>query len=66
MEQTQLICQGHIDQNLNQQELSSLFMTHCLDMMNSSVKFHESTCMRYRLEFMAWTLLHYYSTWNLV
>ena len=35
------LSQGEIIQKAKMQELSSLFMTHCLNMMHAYVKFHE-------------------------
>ena len=35
------ISQGQIIQKTNKQELSSLFMTHCLNVMYAPVKFHK-------------------------
>ena len=61
MDQTQSFYQGQISQKSNQQGLFSLFMTF-LDMMHSSLKFHE--CISYGLEFMAQIWLHQYTIWN--
>ena len=36
------LCQGQIIQKPSKQELSSLFMTHCLNVMYAPVKFHEN------------------------
>ena len=35
------LSQGQIIQKPNKQELSSLFMTHCLNVMHASVYFHK-------------------------
>ena len=35
------LCQGQIIQKPNKQELSFLFMTHRLNVMHASVKFHK-------------------------
>ena len=35
------LSQGKIIQKPKMQELSSLFMTHCLNVMHAPVKFHE-------------------------
>ena len=35
------LCQGQIIQKPNKQELSSLFMTHRLNVMHAPVKFHK-------------------------
>ena len=35
------LSQGKIIQKHKKQELSSLFMTHCLSVMHAPVKFHE-------------------------
>ena len=36
-----IISQGKIIKKPNKQELSSLFMTHCLNVMHAPVKFHK-------------------------
>ena len=51
--------QGEIIQKPKMQELSSLFMTHCLSEMHALVKFHEY--IPYGLGVMAWTL---FIIWN--
>ena len=38
---TMELSQGQIIQKPNKQELSSLFMTHCLNVMHAPVKFHK-------------------------
>ena len=43
------------------QELPSLFMTHCINVMHALLKFHEY--IPYNLGVMAWTRL---TIWNLV
>ena len=45
--------QGQIIQKPNKQELSSLFMTHRLNVMHAPVKFHKY--IPYGLGVMAWT-----------
>ena len=55
------IRQGKIIQKQKMQELSSLFMTHRIDVMHALVKFHEY--IQYSLGVMAWTQL---TIWNLV
>ena len=40
--------QGEIIQKPKMQELSSLFMTHCLSVMHALVKFHEYNSIRFR------------------
>ena len=52
--------QGKIIQKPKMQELSSLFMTHCINVMHALVKFHEY--IPYSLGVMALTPL---TTWNL-
>ena len=47
------LSQGQIIQKPNKQELSSFFMTHCLNVMHASVKFHKY--ISYGLEVMAQT-----------
>ena len=46
---------GEIIQKAEMQELSSLFMTHCLNVMHAPVKFHEY--IPYGLEVMDQTWL---------
>ena len=46
--------QGEIIQKQKMQELSSLFMTHCINVMHALVKFHEY--IPYSLGVMARTL----------
>ena len=53
------LSQGGIIQKLKMQELSSLFMTHCLIVMYAPVKFHEY--IPYNLGVMARTL---FTIWN--
>ena len=53
--------QGRIIQKQKMQELSSLFMTHCIYVMHALVKFHEY--ILYSLGVMARTRL---TKWNLV
>ena len=53
--------QGKIIQKQEMQELSSLFMTHCINVMHALVKFHEY--IPYSLGVMARTRL---TIWNLV
>ena len=53
--------QGKIIQKQKMQELSSLFMTHRINVMHALVKFHEY--IPYRLVVMARTRL---TIWNLV
>ena len=53
--------QGKIIQKQKMQELSSLFMTHRINVMHALVKFHEY--IPYSLGVMAWTQL---TIWNLV
>ena len=53
--------QGEIIQKQKMQELSSLFMTHCINVMHALVKFHEY--IPYSLGVMARTRL---TIWNLV
>ena len=53
--------QGTIIQKLKMQELSSLFMTHSINVMHALVKFHEY--IPYSLGVMARTWL---TIWNLV
>ena len=53
------LSQGEIIQNPKMQELSSLFMTHCLVVMYASVKFHEY--IPYSLGVMARTR---FTIWN--
>ena len=53
--------QGKIIQKQKMQELSSLFMTHCINVMHALVKFHEY--IPYSLGVMARTRL---TIWNLV
>ena len=55
------LSQGHIIQKPNKQELSSLFMTHCLNVMHAPVKFHKY--IPYGLGVMARTRLN---IWNYV
>ena len=55
------LSQGEKIQKAKMQELSSLFMTHCLNMMHAPVKFHEY--IPYSLGVMAQTRL---TIWNLV
>ena len=45
------LSQGQIIQKPNKQELSSLFMTHRLNVMHAPVKFHK--CIPYGLGVMA-------------
>ena len=47
------LSQGKIIQKQKMQELSSLFMTHCLNVMRAPLKFHEY--IPYGLEVMART-----------
>ena len=47
------LSQGQIIQKPNKQELSSLFMTHRLNVMHAPVKFHKY--IPYGLGVMAWT-----------
>ena len=47
------LIQGQIIQKTNKQELSSLFMTHRLNVMHAPVKFHKY--ILYCLGVMAWT-----------
>ena len=53
--------QGQIIQKTKMQKLSSLFMTHRINVMHALVKFHEY--IPYSLGVMAWTRL---TIWNLV
>ena len=53
--------QGKISQKHKMQELSSMFMTHRINVMHALVKFHEY--IPYSLGVMARTLL---TIWNLV
>ena len=53
--------QGKIIQKQKMQELSSLFMTHRINVMHALVKFH--VYIPYSLGVMAWTQL---TIWNLV
>ena len=53
------LSQGQIIQKPNKQELSSLFITHCLNVMHAPVKFHKY--IQYGLEVMARTQ---FTTWN--
>ena len=53
------LSQGKIIQKSNMQELSSLFMTHRLNVMHAPVKFHKY--IPYSLGVMAWTRL---TIWN--
>ena len=53
------LSQGEIIQKTKMQGLSSLFMTHCLNVMHPPVKFHEY--IPYCLGVMAQTLL---TIWN--
>ena len=53
------LSQGKIIQKRKMQELSSLFMTHRLNVMHAPVKFHEY--IPYGLGVMAWTRL---TIWN--
>ena len=46
------LSQGQIIQKLNKQELSSLFMTHRLNVMHAPVKFHKY--IPYGLGVMVW------------
>ena len=55
------IRQGKIIQKQKMQELSSLFMTHRINVMHALVKFHEY--IQYSLGVMARTRL---TIWNLV
>ena len=55
------LCQGQIIQNPNMQELSSLFIKYCLNVMRAPVKLHEY--IPYGLGVMVWTRL---TIWNLV
>ena len=45
--------QGQVIHKPNKQELSSMFITHCLNVMHASVKFHKY--IPYGLGVMAWT-----------
>ena len=54
------LSQGKIIQKREMQELSSLFMTHRLNVMHAPVKFHEY--IPYGLEVMARTGLTIYKT----
>ena len=51
--------QGEIIQKPKMQELSSLFMTHHINVMHALVKFHE--CIPYSLGVMAPT---WFTIWN--
>ena len=51
--------QGEIIQKPKMQELSSLFMTHCINVMHALVKFHEN--ISYSLGVMAQTQ---FTLWN--
>ena len=51
--------QGEIIQKQKMQELSSLFMTHRINVMHALVKFHEY--IPYSLGVMAWTQ---FTIWN--
>ena len=51
--------QGEIIQKPKMQELSTLFMTHHINVMHALVKFHEY--IPYSLEVMAWTG---FTIWN--
>ena len=53
------LSQGQIIQKSNMQELSSLFMTHCFNVMHAPVKFHEY--ISYGLGVMARTR---FTIWN--
>ena len=53
------LSQGQIIQNPKMQELSSLFMTHGLNVMHAPVQFHEY--IPYGSEVMAQTL---FTKWN--
>ena len=53
------LSQGQINQNPNKQDLSSLFMTHRLNVMHASVKFHKY--IPYGLGVMAHTR---FTIWN--
>ena len=53
------LSQGQIIQKTNKQELSSLFMTHRLNVMHAPVKFHKY--IPYVLGVMAWTR---FTIWN--
>ena len=53
------LCQGQIIHKPKMQELSSLFMTHCLNVMHAPVKFHEY--IPYALGVMAQTR---FTIWN--
>ena len=53
------LSQGQIIQKPNNQELSSLFMTHGLNVMHAPVKFHKY--IPYGLGVMAWTR---FTRWN--
>ena len=53
------LSQGQIIQKPNKQELSSLFMTHCLNVVHASVKFHKY--IPYGLGVMAHTQ---FTIWN--
>ena len=53
--------QGQIIQKPNKQKLSSLFMTHCLNVIHVPVKFHKY--IPYRLGVMAQIR---FTIWNLV
>ena len=46
------LSQGQIIQKPNKQELSSFFMTHCLNVMHAPVKFHKY--IPYALGVVAW------------
>ena len=35
------LCQGQIIYKSNKEELSSMFITHCLNVMHASVNFHK-------------------------
>ena len=48
------LSQGQKIQKPNKQELSSLLMTHRLNVMHAPIKFHKY--IPYGLEVMAWTL----------
>ena len=53
------LCQGQIIHKPKMQELSSLFMTHCLNVMHAPIKFHEY--IPYGLGVMAQT---WFTIWN--